>query len=679
LPLNDPGADGAVVRLGDVARVEIAPEEVRSIFRGNGANQVGIGIVRQSRSNALEVAEAVKAEMARIQPGLPEGTNAVLTYDANGQIQSWNSGAQGVYGYGREEAERLGLFAMIPASGHAAARELIALVCATGKAGPVDAERLVKDGAAIKVSVTVTALRDERGSVYALLSTERDLSEQMRFQSEIRFRRLADEIPALLRVEDVSGRALFVNEACSDFTGRDRDELIGEGWLQFIHPEERQRYVADFAGALRGRARFETDLRLLRHDGVYRWMRSISVPHFDPDGGYSGYVALTLDVHDRKQAEYELLAADRRKDEYLAMLAHELRNPLAPIRNAAALLSRTPNADSKATWATGIIGRQTEVLAKLLDDLLDVARIARGKISLTTVPVDMVVVVDRAVEISRPLIDGRRHRLSIDLPEPLTVVGDLLRLTQVLSNLINNAAKYTDEGGEIRIEARRHDREAVIRVSDNGAGIAPDMLPYVFDLFAQADMTLDRSKGGLGLGLTLVRQLVRLHGGSVEAHSDGLGHGSAFVVRLPLMDGAPTPPSQDDGVAATAPAAQGRRILVVDDNVDAAQSLAMVLETFGHDVRVVNDAREVVAAADRFRPEVAILDIGLPHIDGYQLARNLRGRAGTSKALLIALTGYGQPEDVERARLAGFDHHLVKPVSPDAVNSIVSGPASEGS
>jgi two-component system, chemotaxis family, CheB/CheR fusion protein len=436
--------------------------------------------------------------------------------------------------------------------------------------------------------------------------------------------------------------------------------------------------VEDYARALPGRARFETDLRLRRHDGVYRWMRSVSVPHFDPHGGYSGYVALTLDVQDRRQAENELVAADRRKDEYLAMLAHELRNPLAPIRNAAALLARTPNLDPKAVWATGVIGRQTDVLAKLLEDLLDVARIARGKVSLTLSPVDVAVLVDRAVEISRPLIDGRRHRLTLDLPpEPLTVVGDLLRLTQVLANLINNAAKYTDEGGEIRIEARRLEREAVIRVSDNGSGITAEMVPHVFDLFAQADTTLDRSKGGLGLGLTLVRQLVQLHGGSVHAHSEGLGKGSQFVVHLPLLDAIPSPAAHEAAAAADTSAARGRRVMVVDDSIDAAESLAMLLELRGHDVRVVHDAREVVAVADRFRPDVAILDIGLPHIDGYQLARSLRGRAGTAKLELIALTGYGQPEDAERARVAGFDHHLVKPVEPDTVNSLIGALAAE--
>lgn len=614
-----------------------------------------------------------------LMSALEDSNDAVFSYDADGHVLTWNDGAERTYGYGRDEAVAIGLFGLIPPSEHPAARELIARVRAAGKAGPLDAARVRKDGVALKVSATVSALRDDRGAIYALLSTERDLTERLRLESEIHFRALADDIPALLRVEDAAGRALFVNRACPEFTGQDREVLLGEGWLQFVHPEDRQRYIEQYAGALSSRARFETDLRLLRHDGVYRWMRSISVPHFAAEGGYAGYVALTLDVHDRKRAESELLAADRRKDEYLAMLAHELRNPLAPICNAAALLARMPHLNAKAVWATGVIGRQTEVMAKLLDDLLDVARIARGKISLASSPVDIGVVIDRAVEVSRPMIDGRRHRLTVDVPcEPLTVVGDLLRLTQVVANLINNAAKYTDEGGEIRINASRLHREAVIGVADNGAGIAPEMLPHVFDLFAQADRTLDRAKGGLGLGLTLVRQLVNLHGGRVEAQSEGLGKGSLFVVHLPLLDDIAAPAAQENAVAAISDAVgKGRRVLVVDDNVDAAQSLAIILETHGHEVRVVHDAREVWAMANQFRPDVAILDIGLPHVDGYQLARNLRARAATAKAVLIALTGYGQPEDVERARVAGFDHHLVKPVEPEIVNSLVIAAASQ--
>jgi two-component system CheB/CheR fusion protein len=618
------------------------------------------------------------AQQARqLVSALEDSNDAVLTYDSEGRILSWNSAAQRVYGYARAEAMALGLFGITPPSAHASARELIALVRSSDRAGPLDAERLSRSGATIRVSVTVTALRDERGAVYAMLSTERDLTERLRAESEIRFRRLADDIPALLRVEDAAGRAQFVNQACCRFTGQDRAALLGEGWLQFLHPEDRQAYVSDYARALPSRDRFETDLRLLRHDGVYRWMRTISVPHFDPDGGYSGYVALMLDVEDRKQAETELVAADRRKDEYLAMLAHELRNPLAPIRNAAAILARTPGLDATSVWATGVIGRQTDVMAKLLEDLLDVARIARGKVPLALAPVDVAVIVERAVEISRPLIDARRHRLTVDLPsEPLTVVGDLLRLTQVLANLINNAAKYTDEGGEIAIDARRDAREVVIGVIDNGAGITAAMVPHVFDLFAQADTTLDRSKGGLGLGLTLVRQLVKLHGGTVHAQSDGLAKGSRFVVRLPLLEQRSLPPAHEPtGLARGATAAIRRKVMVVDDNIDAAQTLAMILSTHGHDVRVVHDPRDVMAVASQFRPDVAILDIGLPHMDGYQLARHLRGHADTARVVLIALTGYGQPDDVDRAHAAGFDHHLVKPVEPETVNALIGRPA----
>jgi two-component system, chemotaxis family, CheB/CheR fusion protein len=268
------------------------------------------------------------------------------------------------------------------------------------------------------------------------------------------------------------------------------------------------------------------------------------------------------------------------------------------------------------------------------------------------------------------LIEARRHRLQVKVPAVPLIEGDLLRLTQVLSNLLNNAAKYTDEGGQIQIDAEQVGRDVVIRVADDGVGMSAEMVPRVFDLFSQADHTLDRSKGGLGLGLTLVRQLVKLPRGSVEARSEGLGKGSEFVVRLPLAS-VPAPVKADSLAPSAATPAGSRRVLVVDDNADAAESLALVLRLHGHEVWVANEGREALAVADRCRPDVVILDIGLPGMDGYHLVRSLKGRAHTAKATLITVTGYGQPEDVERARAAGFDHHLVKPVEPSTVNSLL--------
>jgi two-component system CheB/CheR fusion protein len=603
---------------------------------------------------------------------LEDSNDAVLVFDFEGAITGWNAGAERLYGLQRDEAVAGGLYAIVPDAGRAATGAMIEQVRRTGRFGPEIMQRRDRRGRLVTVSVTASALRDEQGGVRTVVSTERDLTESLRAESEIHFRRLADRIPALLRVDGVDGRAQFVNRAWVDFVGQPRAALLGQGWVEYVHPDDRSQPGVERPDTPHSRSRYEADLRLRRSDGTYRWMRSIGVPHFDPEGRFAGYVGLTIDVEERRNAEIALLAADRRKDEYLAMLAHELRNPLAPIRNAVEIIARFGQPDTQTAWAVRIIERQTEALGKLLEDLLDVARLARGKTRIDRVPVELSLLAERSVEVSRPLIVARRLSLEVATdPAPLFVEGDLLRLTQALANLLNNAAKYTREGaGHIGLTVRRVGEEGVIEVSDDGVGITPEMLPRVFDLFAQADTSLDRAKGGLGLGLTLVRQLVALHGGRVEAHSDGLGHGSRFVITLPLI---PAPPL-NAGVtsfAPPAPAGDTRRVLLVDDNVDAADSLALVLRASGHAVWVAYAPDFALALALEARPDVVVLDIGLPGTDGYTVARTLRAQRMTAGCTLVALTGYGQPEDVARAREAGFDHHLVKPVDPAAVLAIV--------
>jgi PAS domain S-box-containing protein len=371
----------------------------------------------------------------------------------------------------------------------------------------------------------------------------------------------------------------------------------------------------------------------------------------------------------------ELREADRRKDEFLAMLAHELRNPMAPILNAVHVL-RLRGADSPETrWATEVANRQVLQLGRLVDDLLDVSRISRGKITLQTELVELRAVAERALETSRPFIDSRRHTLDVALPsDPLLVEADPVRLAQILANLLNNAAKYTPEGGRVRLAVERDRGEAAIRVSDTGMGIAPEMLPRVFDLFSQAERTLDRAQGGLGIGLTLVRRLTELHGGKVAAFSEGPGRGSEFEVRLPLLAGkpgsspsAPAPGQQD--------AAHGRRVLVVDDNKDSAESLTMLLRLGGCEVHMVHDGATALLAAEAYHPDLVLLDIGLPGMNGYEVARAIRARPVLQGAVLVALTGYGGEDDRRRSREAGFDHHLVKPVGLDALRGLLASVA----
>jgi two-component system CheB/CheR fusion protein len=373
----------------------------------------------------------------------------------------------------------------------------------------------------------------------------------------------------------------------------------------------------------------------------------------------------------RQRAE-ALAEADRRKDEFLAMLAHELRNPLAPIRNALQIMRLRGVHDPALESARDIIERQVQHLTRLVEDLLDVSRITRGKVQLRKERVDLSATATLALEIARPLIEKRHHRLSVELAAgPLWLEADPVRLEQVISNLLNNAAKYTDPGGHITLTTAREGDEAVLRVRDTGIGISPEMQARIFDLFIQADRALDRSQGGLGIGLTLVRRLVELHGGTIHVASPGPGRGSEFSVRLPVVER----PEEAAAPASPPPATAGRakRVVVVDDNKDGAESLAMLLRFWGHDTVVAHDGRAALAMVAAEAPDVVLLDIGLPGMDGYQVARALRERLD-SRPVLVALTGYGQDEDRRRSREAGFDHHLTKPVDPEALKGLLAAP-----
>jgi signal transduction histidine kinase/DNA-binding response OmpR family regulator len=369
----------------------------------------------------------------------------------------------------------------------------------------------------------------------------------------------------------------------------------------------------------------------------------------------------------------DVQSADRQKNEFLSMLAHELRNPLAPIRNAAQVLRVRDPDQPELRWARDVIDRQVDQLVRLVDDLLDVSRITQGKIRLVIEPVAVESIVSQAVETSRPVIDARKHLLSVSLPpDPLWVRGDAVRLAQVLTNLLNNAAKYTDEGGHIWLTVRRDGDEAVLSVRDTGVGIPRAMLGRIFELFSQVDRSLDRSQGGLGIGLTLVRYLMQMHGGTVYAFSAGPGQGSEFVARLPALAVAHRQRATDSDPATLVADGIGTRIMVVDDNRDAAFSLAMLLRLDGFEVRTACDGPGALEIAESFHPQAILLDIGLPGMDGYAVARRLRELPAVGRALLVAVTGYNQEEDRRRSQEAGFDHYLVKPVDPAMLAALIA-------
>ena len=403
-----------------------------------------------------------------------------------------------------------------------------------------------------------------------------------------------------------------------------------------------------------------------------RQFGSHASPWHSGDGEHRGYVGISLDITGAVQAEEALKEADRRKDEFLATLAHELRNPLAPISNAVQLMSR-PDGRRQADRVVEMVGRQVKQMARLVDDLLEVSRITRGKIELKLERVPFAEIVHGAVETSQPMIDRAGHQLAVALPgQPLVLEADRVRLTQVFANLLNNAAKYTDTGGRIWLDARREDGQVVATVRDTGIGIPADALPCVFDMFAQAHRSAGKGQGGLGIGLTMVRSLVEMHHGTVEARSAGPGQGSEFIVRLPL---APERDVDDDapplGQARPAAPFHGQRILVVDDNRDAADTLGLLLEADGAEVRVVYDGRAALAMADSFQPTSVLLDLGMPGMDGYEVARRLRQDERFAGVRIAALTGWGQDADRRQTRTRGFSHHLTKPVSLEELHQIL--------
>ncbi|HVY81680.1 MAG TPA: ATP-binding protein, partial [Steroidobacteraceae bacterium] len=471
---------------------------------------------------------------------------------------------------------------------------------------------------------------------------------------------------------DPETRRAYFSAETKDILGLSGDEAtMPEQWQRNVDPQQLTSVLAMLEECTTV-GKGEIEYRYQHPTRGARWIyHKAGLVHH---AGHRHVVGISLDVTPRRQAEEALKEVNQRKDEFLAMLAHELRNPLAPIRNAAQLLS-VHGGKPEIEWARAVIERQTAHLVRLVDDLLDVSRMVRGQITLQRSPVTLADIVQVALETTRPLIRRRKHHFAVQIPEQtVTIEGDLTRLAQVVANLLNNAAKYTDDGGHIRLDAELEGDEVAIRVRDTGLGVAPNLLPHVFDLFTQSDRTLDRAEGGLGIGLTLVKRLVEMHGGRVEAHSEGLGRGAEFIVHLPVLTTEPAHAAQRAPRAAEARVgAEGKklRILVVDDNVDAADSIAMLLNMEGHQTRAVNTARAALLAAPDFKPDVVLLDIGLPEMDGYEVARRLRAQNGSHRMLLVAVTGYGQPADRRRARAAGFDVHMVKPVEPATLQAFL--------
>jgi signal transduction histidine kinase len=472
-----------------------------------------------------------------------------------------------------------------------------------------------------------------------------------------------------LRTEDMRwSRSLFL---LLGLVPNESSHATYQSWRERVYPADFAAVEAAFSKSRNSRSLFSQQFRIIRVDnGAVRWLRVVGRFLYDESGAAIRNVGVAFDDTDRKEAEIALLEADRRKDVFLATLAHELRNPLAPIRNAAQMLGSPRIGNEQLQWAQNVIQRQVKHMAWLLDDLLDVARITQGKLELKKQLITLISVVDSAVEASLPLLDGKSHQLTVSLPaEPVTLDADPLRLSQVLCNLLTNAAKYTDPGGHITVSGRIEGSSLSLSVKDDGIGIPAESLKGIFAMFSQVEGASARSEGGLGIGLALVSGLIELHGGAVEAKSEGLGHGSEFIVKVPIAEHGLIALTIAEP-AMTAPI--GRRILVADDNQDAAVSLAMILEMAGHEVRVAHDGRAALSVAQTFRPDTILLDIGMPQLNGYEVARALRQEPWGRGICLIALTGWGQESDRQLAIDAGFDRHLTKPVNTDALETYLA-------
>ncbi len=535
------------------------------------------------------------------------------------------------------------------------------------------------------VSAVAYPLKDEGGSVREVVLVHDDVSarkqaELAQHQSEEKFHMLAETIPQLAWMADPSGHIFWYNRRWYDYTGTDLESMQGWGWQSVHDPDVLPEVLIRWQQSLADGNPFDMVFPIRSAAGAFRPFLTRVNPLRDEQGRILYWFGTNTDISDFKRMEEALRDADRRKDEFLATLAHELRNPLAPIRTALQIL-KMPRLDPSVGQKTrDVMERQVHHLVRLVDDLLDVSRVVSGKIELQGEPLQLSTVIARAVEIAQPHIERQEHQLMISVAdESLLVHGDPVRLAQVLGNLLTNASKYTEPRGHIWLSARREGADAVLAVRDDGIGLAPDVLPRVFDLFVQGDHSAARSQGGLGIGLTLVKNLVELHGGVVHASSAGLGRGSEFVIRLPVVAGSALLPAHDGPVWSPAAGTTPRRLMVIDDNRDAAESLATLLRLQGHDVAVAVDGETAAGQARDHRPQMIFLDLGMPVVDGYEVARRIRAMPELAGAQLVALTGWGQETDRHRTAAAGFDRHLVKPADPAQLAELVAALESDAS
>ena len=649
-----------------------------------------LAAVMQERAQA---ARALQRSQSQYRSVVEDQTELICRYLPDGTLTFVNDAYCRYFGRAPDELVGSTWWQFLPAADQEAARRLLNSIKADNPVASWEHSVLSPGGETRWQHWTDRGFFDLSGAVVEFQSVGRDVTRRKRAEeaerelaakrqteiilreSEERFRLLADIAPVLIWMSGLENQGIHFNRKWLAFTGRALEEELGAGWIESIHPDDRERCTMVCNAAFRLREPMIVQFRLRRNDGEYRWMLDNGIPYTDADGAFKGYIGTCVDFTEQRDAEEAMEQSARRKDEFLAMLGHELRNPLAPIGLAVDLLHKQGSDEESVAWARDVVTRQLRQLSRLVDDLLDVSRISRGTIQLNESTVDFADIVADAVETSRPLITAHNHELLLDIEScALPVRGDPARLVQVVSNLLNNAAKYTEVGGRISVRVRQCDQRVELDVIDTGVGIPAHQLDEIFEMFRQVDNGSGDSKGGLGIGLTLVKNLVEMHGGTIEARSAGPGQGSEFTVRLPCAPVEVGAQDNAEALAVSGPPAPAvrRRILIVDDNTDAAAGLDLILRYHEHEVAVVHDGPAALAAAERFDPEIVLLDIGLPGMSGLEVARRLKARSGGDGPLLVATTGYGQAEDRHRAAEAGFDYHLTKPIDLEFLVSLIT-------
>jgi len=682
-------AEGAAVGTGGGERailLRLAPQQavVREFVHLNQRiDALGAEIVRRRQVEA-----ALREQEERLRVTLASIGDAVIATDSQGCVTYCNGVAATLTGWELEEARGqplVRIFRIVDERSGAPADDIVATVLREGRVVGLANHTLLisKDGQQRPIADSAAPIRGDDGSVIGVILvfhdvTESRTSQRLTRESEERYRALLDATTAIVWVSDRDGNLVPPQPSWSRYTGQSDAELTGLGWLDALHADDRDAVAAGWRQARSSVDFYQAEARLWHAPtGEYRRVDTRAVPLRNGDGTIREWVGMCVDVEDRRRAEDALRESDRRKDEFLATLAHELRNPLAPILHSLGILEHAGEDRALSARAINMMKRQLGQMVRLIDDLLDASRISRGKLELRLDVVELASAIDHAVETVRRHIDAKEQKLTVLLPpEPLYVRADTVRIAQVFANLLSNASKFTDPGRSIRVRASREDGEAVVRITDEGMGIAAEHMSSIFEMFTQLDNTLERAQSGLGIGLTLAQRLAEMHGGTLTADSPGLGGGSTFTVRLPLSDAY--------GAASAAKTSAGRSdterpltILVADDNRDSADGLAMLLRLMGHTVAAAYDGEEAFARAQELQPDIVILDIGMPRRNGYETCRMIRQQPWGRNALLVALTGWGQDEDRRRTREAGFDAHVVKPVSGEELERLISRQATE--